>query len=1172
MHNSLHRRLDRLGWVAVELLIATIVLVGADRTGRPSHAAAGAAPAAWTMSGDGKAMEGGASFIQEGKKPLVLKLQDVGADHFILSGQILLSDPKAASVTVALGQGADVKRQAQFRLNKDGVLQFGPSLIPSEKLNVSSAWLPFTLNVLGERATVQLLSPGIYCRKLEMPKDRRTIQITVNGAQVRNLSIRAFPSLPALIVPVTIESASNGSLTTTNVAQSFGAALDASSLPKGIQVIDGVPFCFSESAEPAALDVSKLSLPYKVPYYKKGVQPYPELAFEVPGDQYAAVHVIAFSTQRPGTTGRMAVRLGFVDGGGDIWRQEVVDVPALETAEAKNVVSSIPVKLANGQTGYLHHLRIPMSTAGQLSVYENLAVQFNRVVQTPTDRYLVEKVDPPCGAIVLAAAMERAGLEMRYASDEPGNVFNEPQKAILTVELTNRTDQPISGQLTARVDGPGTVQEFNANLRQRIVTSPFSVAPGQSAKVPLDLTPKARGWYACSISAEAGGQVLHRQETTMAYLAPDTRQAQGAESPFGIWCFWSAHTMVDDLQRNDKLASLMHKGGWRWTFGGNPAMDRGGAPRERRGQPTTQEATAVYRHIMDAYNVRFNAQSPPRGNPLAVKSGAAHKGPRYDKEQFENEVVPWLKEAPARGFDNGYLVLHESRINERMIARFGEMFGGPPFEPTAEEKSLLEAQITDALEFCRQIKKAEPSARIVLFNDLAAYAGLYLQRGFPADAFDVTGIEITGWLRVPEYPLDWISLLGGVHEIKRLQAKYGYDKPIWLTEALYHATKPGRLDLHQQAVIAVREAMIALGAGVERMAGCNVLADCSNSYSASGWGTAGMCFRDPEFNPKPSYAMYAWLTQVLDQAKYAGKLKHDSNVLHVLDFAKPDGSHLYPVWVVRGQQTVTLKVQDDKAVVYDCYGNALPDAARNGLLMVRATETPIYITGTLVSAVADRQPVEGVSEDGQLVLKFDSPDLVQYIDQPAPSLELSGINPQTKGSFRMSQVAENGASALKVELLAKDAAPQLIPEYGEFKLRTPLALPGRPYALNLRIKGNGGWGRILAEVEDGKGRRYSLSRGVASETLGRTCVDFDGWHTLQIPLPGSMEADAKVPWMANKEWAGAQTEAPIVYPLKLTKIIVAMPQSILYVDEERPVQDPSILIDSVRAVPAPAGM
>jgi len=50
------------------------------------------------------------------------------------------------------------------------------------------------------------------------------------------------------------------------------------------------------------------------------------------------------------------------------------------------------------------------------------------------------------------------------------------------------------------------------------------------------------------------------------------------------------------------------------------------------------------------------------------------------------------------------------------------------------------------------------------------------------------------------------------------------------------------------------------------------------------------------------------------------------------------------------------------------------------------------------------------------------------------------------------------------------------------------------------------------------------------------------------------------------------TDVPVIQPLTLTKVIVAMPPHILYVNDEIPVENPEILIDHIGRLDPPEGM
>jgi hypothetical protein len=572
--------------------------------------------------------------------------------------------------------------------------------------------------------------------------------------------------------------------------------------------------------------------------------------------------------------------------------------------------------------------------------------------------------------------------------------------------------------------------------------------------------------------------------------------------------------------------------------------------------------------MADKYKFKVTFAKPPTCK--ALEKDSAYRGLLYDPEGFRAKVLPWIAWAKKSGMDDAYFILHESRYDgDAILMNFSEMLGGAAYQWKPETRALFNQQFQNVTDYCRALKKAAPDARIVLINDGPQYALEYLKAGFPADAFDVLGLEVCGYAHLPEAQPNWLTVLGDLYTTKLMQARYGYHKPVWLTEALYHGTRPGGMWMHEQGVIAVREAMIVLAYGVERMTSANTTNNCANSYGKSLWGSAGVCFRDPEYNPKASFAMYAWLTQVLDQARYAGKLRHDSTTLHVLDFKRADGSHVYPLWVVAGRQNVALKVDGGKPVVYDCYGNTIPAAAKDGHLVVEVADAPVYVTGTVASAVAARQCVELAAPEGRQVLTFTDAGQVKMIDAPNKGLERLGVTPQIRGQYRTAIASVDGRQALQIELLDDEDGRKILPRYAEFALARPLALPGRPFAINVHAKGNGAWGRLALELTDAKGRKFTSLADDATTYRGLPYFVFDGWQTMQVLMPGQFQADPSMKWPASDNWPGA---GEVAWPLTLTKIIVLMRPHILYVDEERNVDNRSVYIESMSVTEAPEGM
>jgi hypothetical protein len=1165
----------------------------------------------WKTEGDGKSVPQTNGFLNEGPKPFIARVVFPDNPDYRVSGSVSLP---AVNAGVVLSAAADQPSVVHDKTSTSAVASLdivrGKSGLRVGRKEVrngseSAAWLPFSIERLA--GTVRVSVAGEE-QTLALP-EANGVTFSLHGlAQIRDLTIFTQPKLPDRMLPLHLDSAANIRLTGAE-AKDAGLQLDAATSVRGIQMVGDVPFLLSRGPELPALDIKPSMAGWRdgqyrsvTDYLRAGVParrstPGKELnrvLLSVPSSVYGAVHLLAFSRDGELTAPRLTLRYGYLGDAAGIFEDTVAGVPAWDgSGDGEYVVARVPVKMGNGKNGYLFHLRVPLPEMANLRGLNKggfvLELTRDVKVRVPVPdpfEYGQIPVGPPSGVVVLAATMERTPVELEYSTAEAGNVFYDTQRVIFQNKLTNNSDKPVSGRIFINAVGPGTAQETALPQKSWSVEAKYSLKPGETKPLSLDATPDKRGWFKATIGVEADGILVQQRDTSFAVLAPDTRRAMD-DSPFGVWSFWEPHTASGDPARTDKLAGLMHKGGWRWTYGGMPG-GYGVAP---------EKVTEMLRELKEKYRLTLTIQSPPEA--YQRKEGW------YDAAQFQEKVVPWLADAQKRGLDNTYKVLHESRSSMALVRRFSECFGGEPYDMPADEKTKLEKQFANVKQYTEALKKADPNAKIVLINDYPAVAAEYLKRGFPGGNFDAIGLESANFMREPERQPDWLSLLGTMAQIRRMQAQYGYDKPVWLTEALYHATNPGSLDTHQQGVIYVREAMLALANGVQRMAAAGLIADSADDYYWTNWGAAGFCERDPEYNPKPSYAMYAWLTQVLDQARFAAAIKSDSTVLHVLDFQKPDKSHVYPVWTVRGRQSVTLQTQGGAPVVYDVYGNRLDVPVRNGRIVLDVTDTPQYVTGTTVTAVAERKPVEVPREAGQAVTEFDDATQWKVVGGPSEVLKTNWSTPFIQGDFATSFVQEDGASTLRLELKDDSDARKLLPRYIQLALAQPIELKGRPSALTVRLKGNGGWGRVMFELVDGAGRIWTSSGNQlpgatnAADSEGVSFVSFDGWQTIAMPLPGQYSSpDQFVHWPRNFDWwptgpvvdkelaariaAATAANVPkmpiadghdvVTYPLKLTKIIVTMRPHILYVNDEVPIGNRVIYLDKIGVIEAAPGM
>jgi hypothetical protein len=402
---------------------------------------------------------------------------------------------------------------------------------------------------------------------------------------------------------------------------------------------------------------------------------------------------------------------------------------------------------------------------------------------------------------------------------------------------------------------------------------------------------------------------------------------------------------------------------------------------------------------------------------------------------------------------------------------------------------------------------------------------------------------------------------------------------------------------------------------------------------------------------------------------------------------------------------VTIGIGNGRPTVYDAYGNAIATQGQGSKIALPVCDTPLFVTGTTIAGVAEREFVETPVEKASLVLDFDQAAQFKVVSEPSKTLEASWDYPRLKGDFAVDFVKEDGSAVVRVEL-KDDADPRkLLQRYVELALAQPIVLKDRVRAFTVRTKGNGGWGRVMFELVDAEdrvwtscGNQYAGSCN-ASDNRGNSYVSFDGWQSMTIALPGQFPApDVNAYWSSTSDWWPENTpewrqqeaaqakarqdyekakaefpakqqayasakadfirreaeykkaqadytqeqkahkdavvaakrakqayerakaahdkdlkagktvgdapqppqepkaplapavqppgEAPtapvlpkdpgaprnygiarITYPVKLTKVIVAMPQSILYVDQEVPVRNRTIYLDSVGAIP-----
>ncbi len=1051
-----------------------------------------------------------------GSATAAFELKEAGsAQYHIISGELLLSESGAAltlpdvtmsltqdkktmsiGIVIAVGSGAQAKRV-------DAVVPGDPK----------TAWMPFSIKRLGDTVTATLGSVSVAGKASSPASADDSLVVTLKGAaRMKGANVTTVPSG---MMPVSLDLCAAPSGEPGKPNPLAPPVIDPASLPSGLATVGGVPFVIGGKPVDVRLAMAGSDFSGRL---KHGYLPFPPSAHRpvgtVPGNSYEALHILAYSRQIPNHAPRMTVSYGNCVSFAGPMEEEVVPVPDIMTGgESSYVQSRIPVKLSDGKAGWLYHLRIPVARSASAWFAKNTQFEFMRDKQDlhnlpDPNEFGRLPVGLPSSVVVVSATAERAPVEFAYVLGAPGNVFHETQEPVLTVSLANRLDGEFKGRLYARSEGPGTPEEFGIQRSEWTVEKTITLKKGERLEFPIKVMPsdrKKRGWFKVEIGLERDGKPVQVYHTTYAVLAPDTRKAM-ADSPFGIWEFWWPHSSLAQADRHIKdAATLMNKGGWRWTYGGSPG--------ERSRSKEVMGPEALY----DGYKLTFTLRN--------IREAYQRGKGWWDADIFEDSIAPALREAaanPTRGMDRTYKVLHESRSSDTMLRRYSEFLGGEPYAMPEKEKETVDEQFKKVVQYCAAIKKADPKAKICLINDYPGVGAEYMKRGFPKELVDAFGTEGAMFMREPEQQPNWMCLLGIMQNWKRAQEKYGYQNiPIWTTESLYHGTSPGNLSIHAQGVTQTREALLALANGVERMCAAGTVRDVTDDYRMSNWGQVGFCYREPESNPKPSFAMYAWLTQVLDQAKFAGKIAHDSTSLHILDFKTPAGDHVYPIWCVRGRQEVTLAIKGARPVVSDAYGNPIAASVKDGKLSVTATDTLLYVTGATLEGVVGRKPIEVEAVAGSPLIEFDKAGACSVAISTSKILESNWDYPRIKGDFAVDYVQEDGASAVKIEL-KDDADPRkLLQRYVELVLAQPIVLKDRAQVFTARVKGNGGWGRVMLELVDAEGRIWTACGNQyagscnAADNRGDSYVSFDGWQTLTIRPPGRFPATDLVAYLPS---------------------------------------------------------
>ena len=419
---------------------------------------------------------------------------------------------------------------------------------------------------------------------------------------------------------------------------------------------------------------------------------------------------------------------------------------------------------------------------------------------------------------------------------------------------------------------------------------------------------------------------------------------------------------------------------------------------------------------------------------------------------------------------------------------------------------------------------------------------------------------------------------------------YGYgDTPLrQCYEMCYVNTNPGNMSMRTQAAHYVRHVMHSLAWGIPiiRFGG---IVDVGNSYYFSNWGASGLCQAMPDIRPKPAYVAIATMTSQLDGAKFTRAILTNSPTVYALEFQRRDQEFVTCLWTIRGKRKLTIDVPSMSSVIQtDIMSNTTAIPVSEKTVKLEVSAEPVFLSTTVPISEIAFGPVtlEGRPQGKNFVISSLGA-MNEWIVESQPSWELENYNflsPRRKGDFKYQEVATFEGESKVLEIKPKLPVPGSVylPMYSVLKHEKGVKIPDEPTEIGLMVNGNGGWGRIIFELEDANGQRW-ISIGAeqsgepnpwmadwmspeefkklkssnrndwnTDDALGRSFINFEGWRYIKFPLPGNYPGE-RYHWPFSSQWRYSG-DGIVKYPLKFKKLIVIIPENILYLTEYRPVE------------------
>jgi len=934
----------------------------------------------------------------------------------------------------------------------------------------------------------------------------------------------------------------------------------AAAMPPGVLVVKGIPFVTGEGQNTLnCIDVGK-SGPLETGFGKgfmhspfesaSGLIRHPARSVAlIPKGWYTKLYLLAYSERKLGAEPVVSFRFFRSQRTGTII-DYTCSVPYADERPKRGTVSSIRAPSSDGAEGWLHIVEVPLEPCLTQSYLEKdyfrslqfeitKGLHFTRGYPDPWN-YISVPAGPPSSVKIVGMTFRRSPLEMIVTTDEVGHFVVQPEKPYLNVLLRNGS--PDERRVTLTVDAEDAHGE-------RVRATHKLKLPGECSLAKRLLLPLRKyGIFRLNVTARNGDLTLTKR-TSLGYLPPDTRRAGWGDSAFGVWCWGAGVGGYSYPTNSEETMRLIWKLGGRWAL--NPADPK----------------------IAEKYGIT-NAWG------WLMRKFDFDKVP---KEKWEEE----LKKAMLEGLKNSYrhqdlfLVFGEANLGlKQTYALPGPYYGEPDYELNEKEQAKFERffqQVSLYGKVLKQLKKEHPkhkNVKLTFGNTSPNFHIEFLKRGLPPEYIDVFGIDIPYFERMPERQpraVEGSQLL----YLQDYRKKAGLEHiPIMGTEDMYYPGCPGSLSQREQADYYARGHLLKFAMGVTREASVAMVFSTSGPYGRGHYGATGFFEVAPEGggdgNPRESAVAYATMTRVLDAAKFVKHLPTGSTSTFCLGFSrKLTKEEVLVLWTIHGKRPVRIHLATDlEARVTDQWGNTSPISAKDKVLEVSVSSSPVYVLGVRLAQVEEvragpptytARPSVGYA----MLDDFETP--WRKLDERDLGYEENCFDlPKFKGEMSAETVTSfDGSKAFEVALQKPPKERKLAPWYTMFVPPKPIPVPGRPTKIGVYVKGNSGWGRIIPQVTDAKGEVWTFigpkDAWNADDIRSQSSVNFDGWKYMEMELPNTLPN--RWPGPALAFWENDKGDRVVDYPLSLTKIYIEQYTHNYYVNEIVPVPEAVLTLD-----------